>query len=287
MRSPYLRFIERNGERLAVWDWQGDGPPLLFAHATGFHGRCWDRIIEQFPERRCLAVDKRGHGRSSKPEPPYHWHAFGEDLAAVAEHFGIRDAIGIGHSMGGHTTVQCAALRPETYRALLLVDPSNLFQSSSMAALRQTRCLRTAAEESLGIGGSDVRALPMARTPFATWRPEILRDYCDYGLQPGGRSLRAGLPAGGEGVDLREFEDARIGHLRAGGGGATSGGGDACRAHAGGFGRVRSQRIAHGPDLAARFANGREIEMPEANHFIPMEHPEQVAAEIRLLDSKE
>ena len=45
-------------------------------------------------------------------------------MAAVAEHFDVRDAIGIGHSSGGHTTVQAAALRPQTYRALLLVDPT-------------------------------------------------------------------------------------------------------------------------------------------------------------------
>src|SRR5213082_2521923 len=105
-RSPELHLIHANGEQLAVWDWPGAGPPFLFAHATGFHGRCWDRIIERFPGRRCLAIDARGHGRSSKPAPPCSWRDFGPDLAAVAEHFDVRDAIGVGHSMGGHTTVQ-------------------------------------------------------------------------------------------------------------------------------------------------------------------------------------
>src|SRR5205823_13427623 len=115
-----------NRRQLAVWDWPGEDPPLLFAHATGFHGRCWDHIIRDFPGRRALAIDARGHGRSSKAEPPCLWREFGCDLAAIAGHMNLRNAIGIGHSMGGHVIVQAAALRPETYAALLLVDPTIL-----------------------------------------------------------------------------------------------------------------------------------------------------------------
>ena len=105
-------------------DWPGEDPPFLFAHTTGFHGRCWDIIIRMFPERRCLALDARGHGRSSRATLPYHWRIFGRDMAAVAEQLDLRDAFGIGHSSGGHTTVLAAALRPHTYRAILLVDPT-------------------------------------------------------------------------------------------------------------------------------------------------------------------
>ena len=93
-RTPELKFVGERGEELAVWEWPGEDPPLLFAHATGFHGRCWDRIVRMFPERHCLALDARGHGRSSQPDLPYHWRIFGRDMAAVAEHWDIRDAIG-------------------------------------------------------------------------------------------------------------------------------------------------------------------------------------------------
>src|SRR5215472_138254 len=98
VRQPDLHLISANNLQLAAWEWPGADPPLLFAHATGFHGRCWDRIIEFFPGRRCIAIDARGHGHSSKPAPPYHWRAFGPDLVAVANYFGVRDAIGVGHS---------------------------------------------------------------------------------------------------------------------------------------------------------------------------------------------
>ncbi len=89
-RTPELKFIGEPGKELAVWEWPGEDPPFLFAHATGFHGRCWDRIIRMFPERRCLALDARGHGRSSGLALPYHWRIFGHDMAAVAEHWDLQ-----------------------------------------------------------------------------------------------------------------------------------------------------------------------------------------------------
>jgi pimeloyl-ACP methyl ester carboxylesterase len=107
-RQPELKILRSGGIELAVWEWEGEDPPFLFAHATGFHGRCWDHIIRKFPERHCLAIDARGHGRSGKPEPPYLWRSFGRDLALVAGTFDIHGALGIGHSMGGHMTVQAA-----------------------------------------------------------------------------------------------------------------------------------------------------------------------------------
>src|SRR5260370_20997793 len=83
---------------------RGGDPPFLFSPAPGFQGRGGDRLIRMFPERHCLALDARGHGRSSQLELPYHWRIFGRDLAAVAEHWDLQDAIGIGHSSGGDPT---------------------------------------------------------------------------------------------------------------------------------------------------------------------------------------
>ena len=112
------------GVDLAVWDWPGPGRAIFFAHATGFHARCWDELIRALPGHRAIAVDLRGHGRSAKPEPPYGWREFGEDVAEVARLLDVRDAVGVGHSMGGHSIALAAALRPEAFSSLLLVDPT-------------------------------------------------------------------------------------------------------------------------------------------------------------------
>src|SRR5688572_14974651 len=65
----------------------------------------------------------RGHGRSDKPEPPYDWHLFGEDVAAVAQQLGAEGWIAVGHSKGGHAVTHAAALAPGMFGALILLDP--------------------------------------------------------------------------------------------------------------------------------------------------------------------
>ena len=78
---PQLTMTNANGVNVAAWVWPGVDPPLRFAHATGFHGRAWYAIARHLPGRRRIAVEIRGYGRSSKPEPPYRWRDFGRDGA--------------------------------------------------------------------------------------------------------------------------------------------------------------------------------------------------------------
>jgi lipase len=112
---------------IGTWEWLGSssrpGPPVVLCHATGFHGRCWDEIIARLGGRHAIALDFRGHGRSGKPDPPYHWRRFGEDLAKLTEHLQIQGAVAVGHSMGGHSAVLAAAINPRAFSSLLLLDP--------------------------------------------------------------------------------------------------------------------------------------------------------------------
>src|SRR5579885_2627085 len=90
--APSQTKIAINGLELAVYEWPGAAPAVFFCHATGFHSRCWDQVIARLPGRRCIAIDVRGHGHSSKPAPPYHWRDFGRDVAAVAAELGLSEA---------------------------------------------------------------------------------------------------------------------------------------------------------------------------------------------------
>jgi pimeloyl-ACP methyl ester carboxylesterase len=269
-----------NGQQIAVWDWPGDGPVLLFAHATGFHGRCWDRILAQFPEHRCLAMDSRGHGRSSKPEPPCHWRDWGRDLAAVAEQLQLKDVLGIGHSMGGHITVQCAALRPETYRALLLVDPTIFPRALYGAPFPDVSY--TLRRKNHWTGPEQMFERFKDKLPFSAWRPEILRDYCEYGLTPTGDHYVLACPPP---IETSIYENSRVPEsniypevaqvrqpvvvMRA--------------ARTRTPGRFELSASPTAPDLVAHFAHGREVVLEDASHYIAMERPERVAEEIAAL----
>jgi pimeloyl-ACP methyl ester carboxylesterase len=279
-RTPELQHIGDPGKELAVWEWPGEDPPFLFAHATGFHGRCWDQIIRLFPERRCLALDARGHGRSSQPELPYHWRIFGRDMAAVAEHLDIRHAIGIGHSSGGHTTVQAAALRPHTYRALLLVDPT-IFPPEYYGTEPPDASF-TLRRRNEWASADEMFERFHTRAPFARWRPQILRDYCDFGLLPRNGAFVLACPPAVEASIYLMSKDTQsniypeiaklqrpVVVMRAG------------RERKPGVFDLAASPTA--PDLASRFAHGRDLVLPDGTHYIPMEEPDLVAAEIRRL----
>ncbi len=273
-----LEFVSSGGLRLAVWEWPGVGPPLVFAHATGFHGRMWDHIIREFPGRHALALDFRGHGRSSKPAPPIRWRAFAEDILAVAGHFDLRGAMGVGHSMGGHALAEAAALRPGAFAALVLADPvifpARLFGAPgpdvSFILRRRNRWASPA----------EMFESFRPRLPFAAWPEEVVRNYCDYALEPNGEGYVLACPPEVEASIYREAHapEADIAAalasirqpvtiVRAG--------------KAGQPGVFDPSASPTAPDLAARFPNAREILLAENNHFIPMEAPHVMVREIR------
>ena len=125
-RQPVTRSVRVNDIALTYHEWRAKPgnhePPIVIAHATGFHGRCYGAIADQFPDRRVIALDLRGHGRS-EGGPVDDWRLVASDVAAFLDQVRIRRAVGVGHSMGAHVTLQAASQRPEAYDRLVLFDP--------------------------------------------------------------------------------------------------------------------------------------------------------------------
>ena len=97
---PYVTV--HDGTQLYYKDW-GSGQPIVFSHGWPLSADAFeDQMFVLANHRyRCIAHDRRGHGRSSQP-----WHGndldtYADDLAALVEHLGITDAIHVGHSTGG------------------------------------------------------------------------------------------------------------------------------------------------------------------------------------------
>jgi non-heme chloroperoxidase len=96
-------FIEtRDGTRLYHLDW-GTGAPVVFSHAWGLNADLWEFPMTELSERglRCVAYDRRGHGRSSDPGRGYDFDTLADDLAAVLDRLDLRGVTLVGHSMGG------------------------------------------------------------------------------------------------------------------------------------------------------------------------------------------
>ena len=86
---------------------------------------------------RCVAVDLRGHGESDAPEQEYTIEGFADDVAAVCDELGVKDAALVGHSMGGAVVLALAVRRPDLTRAVAMLDPAILFPAESQALLAQ------------------------------------------------------------------------------------------------------------------------------------------------------
>jgi len=99
--SPGIRT--RDGVALFHQAW-GSGRPVLFVHAWALSSAMWTYQIADLGQRglRCIAFDRRGHGRSGVPDGGYDLDSLADDLAGVIEQLDLRDVALVGMSMGAN-----------------------------------------------------------------------------------------------------------------------------------------------------------------------------------------
>ncbi len=272
-RTAVQSRVRVDGIEIALWEWPGVGPPVFFCHATGFHAHIWDQVIAQLPERHCIAFDARGHGRSSKPAPPYPWREFGADVAALAESLGLTSAIGVGHSLGGHAVTLGAALRPAAFSALVLFDPVIRARNEYVGPWKKTEFV--AKRRNQWASAQEMFERFENRPPFESWNRQVLRDYCEHALQADGDgyilacppAIEAPIYDGSTAVESNIYAEIATIQIPV----------QVVRA-----GRNRNPGDVMGPslttpDLASSFTRGRDTCLAEHSHFIPMEAPEAAA----------
>lgn len=285
--QPRQFRVAANRVELAVFEWPGAAPPLLFVHANGFHARCWDQVIAHLPGQHCYAIDQRGHGRSDKPNPPYMWRSFGEDVAALAGQIGLTGAIGIGHSLGGHAVTLAAALNPALFSALLLLDPVIFLQSQYTGRLKGEHF--AARRRAIWESPNAMFERFKDRLPFSRWEPAVLHDYCDYGLLPTAQgneytlacppTVEADIYAGGTAIESNIYPEISTIQIPV----------RVVRA-----GKVQARPAEDlsasptAPDLATYFQRGTDRYLSDYSHLFPMENPALVAGYVRelLADTK-
>jgi non-heme chloroperoxidase len=92
----------QDGTEIYYRDW-GIGSPVVFSHGWPLNADAWDEQMFFFASHgwRCIAHDRRGHGRSSQPWDGNNLDTYADDLSAVIETLDLKGAILIGHSTGG------------------------------------------------------------------------------------------------------------------------------------------------------------------------------------------
>jgi len=92
----------RDGTVIYYKDW-GSGQPVVFSHGWPLSADAWESQMVYLASKgyRCIAHDRRGHGRSSQPWDGNDMDTYADDLSALIETLGLTRAALVGHSAGG------------------------------------------------------------------------------------------------------------------------------------------------------------------------------------------
>jgi non-heme chloroperoxidase len=102
-RGVSMNFITvKDGAELYYKDW-GSGRPVVFSHGWPLTADAWEDAMLFLAMRgyRCIAADRRGHGRSSQTWGGNDIDTYADDLAQLVEQLSLQGALHVGHSTGG------------------------------------------------------------------------------------------------------------------------------------------------------------------------------------------
>lgn len=244
----------------------GEGPTVVLAHGYTNGRAVWSPVAHRLVEsgHRVVLYDQRGHGESTVGVDGYTVARLGSDLRAVLEAGDVRDAVLVGHSMGGMTVQAFAATHPdvlaERVKGVVLVSTTShgladpRMQRTAPAVLGSSqvdRVLRAPGAHALmrGVVGRNVRKghLTLARDLFVATPPES----------------RVGFFNAMQEMDLREGLSALTVP-------ATVLVGTRDRLTPRAMGQALADAL--GVDL---------VTFADAGHMLPLEHPDEVARIIR------
>jgi pimeloyl-ACP methyl ester carboxylesterase len=285
------KFVAVNGVQLCYFEtgeqFRVNGTILLI-HATGFHARCWDRTIQLLSDRHVVAIDMRGHGRSDKVGP-FTWDVFGVDVAEFVSILDLDNVVAAGHSFGGHSVCQALATVEDRFQRALLIDPVVL-APENYARPDTHRHVRLNDEDEHPVARrrnhfDSVQAMYdnyHGKGSFASWREDVLWDYCRFGCLVDDEGVTLACPPkveaaiyqGSSGCDIYTLiGDIKIPItiLRAELRDRTPG-------------VMDFSGSPTWPLLASRFEQGTDVYLPHLTHFIPMQEPEVIAQYLLAAD---
>jgi pimeloyl-ACP methyl ester carboxylesterase len=118
------RIVRVLGHSLQVReDGARSGPPIVLIHRFAGSIHEWDEIVPELAKaHRVIRTDLLGHGGSERPGSGYSIEGQAHLIAAVLDRLGVRNALVVGHSMGGDVAIALATARRDLVQRLVVID---------------------------------------------------------------------------------------------------------------------------------------------------------------------
>ncbi len=118
-------------------DGREDGLPVIFSNSLGTDLRMWEPLLPHLPDGlRIIRYDRRGHGLSDVPIPPYTMGQLVSDTEALLDHLAVKACVFVGLSIGGMVAQGLAVKRPDLIRAMVLSNTAARIGTAAIWAER-------------------------------------------------------------------------------------------------------------------------------------------------------
>jgi 3-oxoadipate enol-lactonase len=144
---------------------EGEGPWVVMSHSLACDSRMWQAEAKALARRyKVLCIDTRGHGGSDAPAGEYTLDTLADDVKALFDKLGVKDAHWIGLSMGG-IIAQVAALKyPGIFKSMVLADTTSGYPPAGVQGWKDR--IATVREKGMG---------PMVQGTLERWFTEPFR----------------------------------------------------------------------------------------------------------------
>ncbi|RKG79773.1 alpha/beta hydrolase [Corallococcus exercitus] len=182
------------GMALELDDWGGSGPLLHFACANGFPPETYRKLFARLATRyHVVSLRPRPLMPDQDPKALTTWEELGEDLARELKARGRSGVLGVGHSVGGTSTLMASAANPGLFRAVVALDPV-LVAGPRLWALRLMKLLGRMDRTAIVRGAlrrrdrwttrEEAATAYRQRKLFKDWDADCFSDYITHGLVP-------------------------------------------------------------------------------------------------------
>lgn len=188
-------------------DWGGTGPLLHLAPANGFPPGTYRKLIGLLtPRFHVVSLRPRALWPGAEPRSLVDWRELTKDFVQGLRERGLKDVVGVGHSVGGVYTLAAAAAEPGLFRAVVALDPalvtgwkSLVLRGLSVLGVAHRNPVARQVRRRRRHWHSREEAAESYRTKalFKHWDPDVLQDYLTHGLieaPGGGFELRFPVP---------------------------------------------------------------------------------------------